>query len=73
MFNLSTGTLFASLFWGAVGSGVMIYGWRQRSGPPLLGGFLLVMVSYLVTGPWEMSLLGILILAALYWKWKQGL
>ena len=37
--------LLANCFWGAVASGYMIYGWRQRSLIPFLGGFAMMAVS----------------------------
>ena len=33
-FDLNSNTLFASLFWGAIGLGMSLYGWKQKSGHP---------------------------------------
>jgi hypothetical protein len=54
---LNSNVLFASLFWGSVGLGMFIYGKRQSSFVPLIGGLLMMLLSYLV-GDWLwMSLL----------------
>ena len=64
MFN--TNFLFASLIWGSVGVGYFIYGKKQRSGPPMIGGILMIVVSYFV-GSWlPMSLTSIAIIAIIH-------
>lgn len=64
MFN--SNTLFASLLWGSIGVGLMVYGKRQRAMVPLGGGLALLVISYFLTALW-MSLLGILIIVAVYY------
>ncbi|MEN9678843.1 MAG: hypothetical protein RIS76_4739 [Verrucomicrobiota bacterium] len=43
--------LWASLIWGALGSGYLVYGWRQKEPLPTIAGVVLLGVSYLV-GSW---------------------
>ncbi len=64
--------LFASLIWGTIGSGMFIYGWKQKSMVPLGGGLLLVCGSYFISSAILMSLASLLILAGVYWLKKQG-
>ena len=40
--------LFASLIWGSIGVGYFIYGKKQQSLPAMVGGILMVVVSYFV-------------------------
>ena len=47
--NFSSSFLLASLFWGSVGTGYFIYGKKQRSWPPMVGGIAIIAVSYPVS------------------------
>jgi hypothetical protein len=63
--------LIASFFWGAIGSGFAIYGWRQKSMLPLFGGIALVAASYFcANSALVMSLVSIVIIAAIFWLKK---
>ena len=68
----SANFLFASLIWGSVGVGYFIYGKKQSSWLPMIGGFLMIAVSYLVASALLMSLISIGIILALYVLWKRG-
>jgi hypothetical protein len=68
----NTQTLFASLIWGGLGSGIFIYGWRQKSISPLVGGLLMIGISYFISSAFLMSLISIGIVAGMYWVKKQG-
>lgn len=68
----SANFLFASLIWGSVGVGYFIYGKKQSSLLPMIGGVLMIAVSYLVASALLMSLIGIGIILALYVLWKRG-
>ena len=70
LFN--TSFLFASLLWGSVGVGYFIYGKKQGAMIPMIGGLLMIAVSYLVSGWLLMSLLSIGLLVVVYWLMKQG-
>ena len=62
--------LLANCLWGAVASGYMIYGWRQRSLIPFLGGFVMMGVSWF-TPALTMSVVSIAIIFAVWWLMKQ--
>lgn len=71
-FDLSASFLFASLFWGAIGTGLFIFGKKQRSEIPLIGGIVMIGISYFVVSAFFMSLGGIAILVLIYCLKKQG-
>jgi len=60
-------TLFASLIWGSIGLGFAIYGKKQRSVAPLVGGILLMGISYLIGSALVMSLVGVGLVAGIVW------
>ena len=68
---LNENFLWASLIWGAIGSGYLIYGWRQRSAIPFAGGSAMLAVSFFVPAL-PMSLICLAIMAAVYWLMRQG-
>ncbi len=73
MFNVSTSALLASIVWGGLGSGIFVFGWKQKSPIPLAGGALMVGVSYfLFNSALYMSLASVLIMVVMYWMKKQG-
>jgi len=69
--QLNQSFLLANCLWSAVASGYMIYGWRQRSLIPFLGGFLMMGVSWF-TPALTMSAASIAIMFAVWWLLKQG-
>jgi len=64
--------LFASLIWGSVGVGYFIYGKKQQEMMPMIGGVVMVVLSYFVDSWFWMSLLCIALMFAVYWLAKQG-
>jgi len=69
--HLDTGGLIASLFWGGIGMGFLVYARKQRSIPALLGGVGLIGISYfLADSALWMSLAAIGILAGVYY-WSR--
>lgn len=64
--------LLASLIWGSMGAGYFIYGRRQQSIGPLMGGVLMIGASYLARSILEMSLAGIGLMTAVYLNSKHG-
>ena len=70
MFN--THFLFASLIWGSVGVGYFIYGKRQRSWLPMVGGVAMIGVSYFVGSALLMSLICVGLIVAIYLLLKSG-
>ena len=69
--QLNQDFLWANCIWGAVASGYMIYGWRQRSLIPFLGGFAMLAVSCSVPAL-TMSVASIAIMFAVWWLMKQS-
>ncbi len=63
-------TLFASLIWGSIGMGFAVYGKKQRSGVPLVGGIVLMGISYLIGSALYMSLTGTALVAGIFWVSK---
>ena len=71
--NLSMAGLFASILWGGVGTGILVYGWKQKSPIPLGAGALMLVISYwFYDSALIMSVISILILGVMYWLKKQG-
>ena len=68
----SASFLFASLLWGSVGFGYFIYGKKQQSLSPMIGGILMIIMSYFVGSALLMSLLCLGIAGAVYFLMKRG-
>ena len=64
--------LFASLIWGSIGFGYFLYGKKQGSWVPMLGGGLMMVASYFASSALVMSLISIGIMWAVYVRMKQG-
>jgi hypothetical protein len=62
--------LWASLVWGAVGSGYLLYGWRQRAAIPFAAGAALTAISFFLPALW-MSLAAVAILCVGWWLRRQ--
>ena len=71
--NLNTAGLFASILWGGVGTGILVYGWKQKSPIPLGAGALMLGISdWFYDSALVMSVISVLILAVMYWLKRQG-
>jgi hypothetical protein len=68
----SASFLFASLLWGSVGFGYFIYGKKQQSLSPMVGGILMITVSYFVGSALLMSLVCLGIGGAVYFLLRRG-
>jgi hypothetical protein len=68
----SASFLFASLLWGSVGVGYFIYGKKQQSLSPMVGGIVMIGVSYFVSSALLMSLICILVILAVYGLVRRG-
>ena len=64
--------LFASLIWGSIGVGYFIYGRKQQAIMPLMGGILMIAVSYLVSSALWMSLICIGLIVGVYFMMSRG-
>ncbi len=63
--------LFASLLWGTVGGGCIMYGKKQGAAPPLIAGFALLAASF-IPSVWLMSAVSVLLLAGMVWGLRRG-
>jgi hypothetical protein len=63
--------LYASLLWGTIGGGCIVYGKKQGAAPPLVAGFALLAASF-IPSVWLMSVLSILLLAGMVWGLRRG-
>ena len=64
--------LFASLLWGSVGFGYFIYGKKQSSWVPMVGGIVMIVASYFAGTALLMSLISIAIIFAVWFLLKEG-
>jgi hypothetical protein len=63
--------LWASMLWGAIAGGYLIYGWRQKSGIPLAGGAAMTLAScFLPALP--MTLACLITMGIVWWLLRQG-
>jgi hypothetical protein len=62
--------LWASCIWGAIGGGYLVYGWRQKSAIPFVGGAVMLAACFVSALP--MSLICIATMFAVWWLAKQG-
>ncbi len=69
---MNSDILLASLIWGAIGSGFMLYGKKQRATVPWFGGIALVAISYFAETALLMSLLCSGLLLAMYFFRHHG-
>ena len=71
--DLSAGTLFASLFVGAVGFGIFLYGKKQMRVPQVVVGLVLMVYPYLVPDPAWMLGIGAALIATLWLAVRGGM
>jgi len=64
--------IFASMFWGAVAGGYLLYARKQREIMPLVGGVAMMVVSFMVASWVWMSLTSIAIMVAVWWLCRRG-
>ena len=64
--------IFASMFWGAVAGGYLLYARKQREVTPLVGGIAMMAVSFMVTSWFWMSLASIAVMIAVWRLCRQG-
>ena len=66
-----TSFLYASLLWGTIGGGCIVYGKKQGAAPPLIAGFALLAASF-IPSVWLMSIVSVLLLAGMVWGLRRG-
>ncbi len=59
------------MFWGAVASGYIAYGWKQKAMIPLIAGMAMMAAACLVPAL-PMSLISIALIAGVWWLVRQG-
>lgn len=64
--------LWASLVWGSIAFGYLIYGWKQKTLMPFIGGLAMTAASFLISSALLMSLACIAVMVIVYWLAKQG-
>lgn len=64
--DLDPTTLFASMTWGTIGMGLIMYGRKQTAPAPLASGAILIMASYFSESALAMSIISIVTLTVLY-------
>ena len=69
---LNTKFLFASLIWGTVGGGYLLYARRQRASVPFLGGVAMIAVSCLISSWFWMSVICISLMVSVHQLVKRG-
>ena len=72
LLDFDSSFLFASLLWGSIGVGYWIYGKKQREMVPMIGGAVMIGVSYLVSSWLLMSLIDLALMVAVYRLMKRG-
>jgi len=68
----STSFLFASLLWGSIGMGYLVYGKKQQSLSALIGGILMMAAAYFSGSVLVMSLICLGIMAGVYFLGRMG-
>ena len=64
--------LFASVIWGGVAGGYLVFAKKQREIMPFIGGVAMMAVSFMITSWFWMSLASIAIMVAVYSLMKRG-
>jgi hypothetical protein len=72
MGSINLNLLFASMVWGSVATGYLVYGQRQKSLPAFVGGLAMGAVSYFASGVWSMSAMSLAIMAGVYYLYRRG-
>ena len=70
LLNMDSHQLWASVLWGGIGGGYLVYGWKQKSSIPLVGGVVMTLACFFPALP--MTLISIATIVAVWWLLKQG-
>jgi hypothetical protein len=71
--DFSAGSLFLSLAIGAVGTGLFLYGKKQRRIPQLIGGIVLTVYPYFIPNLWVMGGIAVGIVLVVWLATLKGL
>lgn len=69
---MNTDTLWASMLWGAVGSGFALYGKKQGRPVPMIGGLVMIGATYFCETALVMSVVGVGLTAGIWWATQRG-
>ena len=69
---MNPNTLWASVVWGAIGSGFAIYGKRQDKPVPMVGGLVMIGSTYFCETALMMSMIGVALTAGIWWLTQRG-
>ena len=72
MLNLDTNFLLASLLWGTVGSGYFLYGKKQAAAVPMIGGLVLIVLSFFISSAFLLSLISIALIVGMHRLMRLG-
>ena len=64
--------LLASLVWGTVGTGYVVYGKKQGASVPLAGGLALIGCSYFIPSALLLSLVSVSLIVLMHWLMRRG-
>lgn len=64
--------LLASMVWGTIGAGCLVYGKKQAAAPALVAGLALVVASTVIHSALLLSALSLLCLTGMAWAIKRG-
>jgi hypothetical protein len=64
--------IWASFLWGTIAGGYCLFGWKQRSLIPFLGGLAMTAATFLITNTVWLSLASIAIMVIVWWLARQG-
>lgn len=71
--NFTAGELFAGSVASAIGIGLFIYGRKQRRGPQLIAGILLLACPFVGGGAWTVAAVTAAIVGALWLALRFGM
>jgi hypothetical protein len=71
-FMLDQNFLWASCIWGAIAGGYCLYGFKQRSLTPFLGGLAMTIMSFIGPNALVMSLVCVAAIIVVYCLLKRG-
>ena len=69
---MNMNTLWASVLWGAVGSGFALYGKKQGKPVPMVGGLAMIGSTYFCETALVMSIVGVALTVGIWWATQRG-
>ncbi len=70
---MNSDTLWASMLWGVVGGGFALYGKKQGRVVPLVGGLVMIGVTYFCESALVMSALCVALIVGIWWATQRGM